>query len=110
MAISAECLPHRDHYFFFGVGRNDPTGQLDLLGYCLAVEPPEANRSPTARVQMYDRCRLEPEAVAQFVAEKRRWVPTALLTFVLTLEAFGYPKDLIDKAFAQWIGKVVFDP
>lgn len=110
LAISAECLPHRDHYFFFGVGRNDPTGQLDLLGYCLAAEPPDVNRSPTARVQMYDRCRLEPGAVAQFVAQKRWWVPTAVLTLVLTLEAFGYPNDFIDKAFAQWIGNVIFDP
>jgi hypothetical protein len=110
LAIPRHQLPHRDHYFFFGMGRNDPTGQLDVLGYCLAAHPPDPDRLPTARVRAYDRCMLNPVSVARFVSQKQRWVPTAVLTLILTLEALGYPKDKVDRAFAPWIGDVVLDP
>ena len=61
-------------------------------------------------MQMYDRCRLEPESVAHFVAEKRYWVPTAVLTLVLTLEAFGYSLDFIDQVFTVGVKECIFDP
>jgi len=110
LAIPPHQLPHRDHYLFFGMGRNDPTGQLDLLGYCLATNPPDPNRLPTARVSAYDRCELNPMSVARFIMEKQRWVPTAVLTLALTLEAFNYAKDDIDKAFRPSIRDVLLDP
>lgn len=110
LAIAPHHLPHRDHYFFFGMGRNDPTGQLDVLGYCLATNPPDPERPPTARVNEYGRCELNPVSVARFLSEKQRWVPTAVLTLVLTLEALGCSKDDIDQAFGPWIGDVVLDP
>jgi hypothetical protein len=110
LAIPQHQLPHRDHYLFFGMGRNDSTGQLDLLGYCLATNPPDPNRLPAARVKAYDRCELNPMSVTRFIMEKRRWVPTAILTLALTLEAFNYPKDEIDKAFRPCIRDVLLDP
>src|SRR5260370_5537573 len=60
-------LPHRDHYLFFGMGRNDPTGQLDLLGLCQLTKPPDPERSLKPTVQAYDRCPLDPQSVSSFV-------------------------------------------
>jgi len=34
LRIPSHELPYREHYYFFGVGRNWPTGQVDLLGMC----------------------------------------------------------------------------
>ena len=96
-------LLHRDHYYFLGVGRNDPTGQLDLLAYYLGSYVPDTGRKPSAFVCSYDRCPFEPESVAAFVRSKRHWVPTALLTLVLALEASDHPKysmQRIEDAFA----------
>ncbi len=103
-------LPHRDHYQFFGLGRNCPTGQLDLLAFCEAVVPPDVSRSSTARVLKFGRCRLNPESVASFVLSRRRWVPTALLTVLLTLEAYEYPRARIHKAFSPLAGRLHLDP
>lgn len=88
------------------MGRTDPTGQLDLLGYCIALDPLDPNRLPTVRVSAYDRCERNPRSVARFVGEKRWWVPTAVLTLALTLEAFVYSKDSVDEAFGQFIAEV----
>lgn len=103
-------LPHRDHYQFFGLGRNYPTGQLDLLAFCEAVVPPDVSRPPTARVLKFGRCRLNPESVASFVRSRRKWVPTALLTVILTLEAFGYSRARIVRAFSPLAGKLYLSP
>jgi predicted nucleotidyltransferase len=110
LAIAPHQLPHRDHYFFFGLGRNDPTGQIDVLGYCLATNSPDPDRPPTARVNAYDRCELNPASVARFLSRKRRWVPTAVLTLVLTLEALDYSRDEIDETLGALIGDVVLNP
>jgi transcriptional regulator with XRE-family HTH domain len=94
-------LPHRDNYYFFGLAHDQPTGHLILLAYCHARLPLNPDRPLAPLVQAYDRCELTPEAVADFIAEKRRWVPSAILTFTLTLEAFGSSKKDIEKAFAK---------
>jgi hypothetical protein len=103
-------LPHRDHYQFLGLGRNFPTGQLDLLAFCEAVVPPDVSRPPTARVMKFGRCRLNPESVASFVLSRRHWVPTALLTLLLTLEAYEYPRIRIHKAFSPLAGRLHLEP
>jgi predicted nucleotidyltransferase len=103
-------LPHRDHYFFFGLGRNDPTGQLDLLGYCHSAVPLNPNRDKTARVSGFGRCRFDPVSVAAFVLAKKRWVPTAVLTIILTLEAYGFPVDSIVAAFKPLVGNIDYSP
>lgn len=111
LQIRTSLLPHRDNYYFFGVGRNDPTGQLDLLAYCLAKHVPDPKRAPSPLVKGYDRCVLEPEALAAFVLQKRRWVPTALLTLVLTLEACGpYTRRRIEQAFAPCVDALDLSP
>jgi predicted nucleotidyltransferase len=110
LGIPKHQLPHSDHYYFFGMGRNDPTGQLDILGYCMGVHPLSPNREVTKRVKAFDRCELNPKSVAAFVRQKRNWVPTALLTLILTLEAFGYSKDEIEHAFATVITDVELGP
>jgi hypothetical protein len=103
-------LPHRDHYQFLGLGRNWPTGQLDLLAFCEAAIPLDTSRPRTARVRTFGRCRLNPESVAAFVLSRRCWVPTALLTLVLTLEAFGFPRGRIRRALSPLAGKLNLQP
>jgi len=103
-------LPHRDNYYFFGVGTDDPTGQVNLLAYCLGSYVPDPKRTPSALVKSYDRCVLQPEAVAAFVRRKRHWVPTALLTLVFTLEACGYTRRRIQEAFATCAGVLDLSP
>ena len=113
LRIKRTLLPNRDNFYFLGVGRNDPTGQLDLLAYCLASEVPEPRRAPSPLVKSYDRCILEPEAIAAFVRDKRRWVPTALLTLILTLEACGrgrYTRRRIEEAFAICVDALDLNP
>jgi hypothetical protein len=100
--IPAVELPNREHYFFFGLGRNDPTGQLDLLAYCDSPFVPNPNRAKRGKyVKGFGRCLLTPKSVATFVASKGKWVPTAILTLILTLEAVGFAKDEIEYEFEK---------
>lgn len=103
-------LQNREHYQFFGVGRNEPTGQLDILGVCQLANEPHPGRAKKPRVLCYDRCLLTPESVANFVLEKKYWVPTALLTLVLVLQAEKFETSRIEAAFARCAGKVKLDP
>lgn len=105
LGIDKHQLPHRDHYFFFGMGRNEPTGQLDLLGVC-ELGWPLKQRPLTHRVRAFDRCPLDPESAASFVIERKRWVPTAVLTLVLLLEFYGYPRARVHAAFSRLAGKL----
>lgn len=110
LGIPSYVLPYRDNYYFFGLGRNDPTGQLDLLAYCSAASPPDPERAPTPRVTAFDRCLLDPVSVSAFLFSKRKWVPTAVLTMILTLEAYDYPREEIERAFLPLVGKLDFRP
>jgi predicted nucleotidyltransferase len=110
LAIPIHRLPHRDKFRFFGVGRNDPTGQVDLLGYCEGLYMPSMGRPPAARVLEYGRCRLTPRDVAKFVLDKVHWVPTALLTAALILRHFRYPKNEIEDAFGAMHGRLSLFP
>jgi hypothetical protein len=103
-------FPYRDNYHFFGVGRNDPTGQLDLLAYYASPFVPDPTRPPTPRVSQFGRCRLDPESVASFIGSNKYWVPTAILTLILTLEAFGFTRDRIRESFAPLVGKLRLGP
>jgi nucleoside phosphorylase len=107
--IAKEKLPHRDKYFFFGIGRNRPTGQIDLLGYCEYGERFQIKRQNSKLVSAYDRCLLTPEAISKFIVEKKHWVPTAVITLYLTLEALGYPRERIITNFSKADG-VLIDP
>ena len=103
-------LQNREHYYFFGVGRNDPTGQIDILSLCYLASAPDPNREVTPRVSNYARCLLTPETVADFVLEKQYWVPTALLTLVLILEWYGFDRARIEAAFSRCEGKLILEP
>jgi hypothetical protein len=109
--ISESNLPYRDHYSFFAVGMNVPTGQTDLLGMCQCVVAPDPGRPVRSdRVSEFARCRLEPYALANFIEEKKYWVPTAVVTLVCALEAMGTERGTIEKAFSRLAGKLNFDP
>ncbi|GEM_PF-4609204 len=110
LGLPPEELPNREHYVFFGLGRNDPTGQLDLLGLCRGIYVPPTDRATTARVMAFDRCPLTPAAAAAFLEEKGRWVPTAILTLILTLEHIGFARHEIDARFGALGGKLVLEP
>ncbi len=112
LGIPGSELPYRDHYYFFGLGRNDQTGQLDLLACCDAGQKfcLHPGRPLTARVRAFGRCVLTPGSVADFLASKRRWVPTALLTLILTLEVFGFSRDGIRDAFSRLSGRLNLNP
>jgi transcriptional regulator with XRE-family HTH domain len=103
-------LPHRDHYRFFGLAREKSTGHIILVGYCHGSFIPDPGRKAMALVRAYDRCRLTPEAVADFIRAKRKWVPAALLTLILTLEAFRFSKARIERAFSSLAGQLDFMP
>ena len=94
-------LPNRERYHFYGLARNDLTGQLDILGTCILSQAPNPDRVPSDKVSRYGRCKLTPEDVARFVATQRRWVPTAILTLVLVLEYFGFSRAQIVEAFEE---------
>jgi hypothetical protein len=104
-----EMLPYREGFFFLGIGRNTPTGQVDVLGYCRSGMPIPLNREPTKGVSEYGRCIFDPRNVARFVAAKRKWVPTALLTLILCLEALGHSREEIETAFGD-IEAIDLDP
>ncbi len=106
LGIGFHQLPHRDKFYFFGVGRNDPTGQLDLLGYCEGLVVPPVNRPISYKVKKYGRCRLTPESVAMFILDGQYWVPTALLTAILILRHFKFTHDEIEAAFSKLVGKI----
>jgi transcriptional regulator with XRE-family HTH domain len=106
LGIPKFALPHRDHYFFFGLANDQPTGHIILIGYCKDGYPPAPNRERMALVRDYDRCRLTPEEVANFLLRKHKWVPAALLTSILTLEAFGYERGRIEQAFSCLAGQL----
>ena len=99
-------LPHRDRCHFFGLANDQPTGHIILIGYCVGGYAPARNRPRTALVNDYDRCRLTPEDVADLILEKHKWVPAALLTSILTLEAFGFSRERIETAFARLAGQI----
>jgi hypothetical protein len=104
-------LPNREHYFFFGIGRNDPTGQLDLLAYCESPYVPNPRRRPRSPyVKGYARCPLTPRSIAKFVASKRKWVPIAILTLILTLESFGFVRAEIESEFARIGAELDLEP
>lgn len=110
LAIGLHRLPNRDKFRFFGVGRNDLTGHLDILGYCEGVEPLVAERPLSARVSAYGRCRLTPQDVARFVLDRRDWVPTALLTAILMLRHFSFDHAEIEAAFSQLKDRINLTP
>lgn len=108
--ISRQMLPYRDKYYFFGIGRNIPTGQIDLLGYCHCPFTIPKNRECSTLVSEYGCAKLNPESMVAFIRSKKYWVPTAILTLVMTLEAFGYTKESIYRAFSSLDGEVDFMP
>ncbi len=103
-------LPARDHFYFWGIGRNDATGQLDILGACQSVIRPDPNRSPTNCVHCYDRLRLTPQHAAEFIEKKVKWVPTAILTICLLLEHLGCSRSTIRDEFSVLEGQLDLDP
>ena len=94
-------MPSRESYAFFGLGRNEETGQIDILGACFLSGRLQADRPPSAKVIAYDRCVLSPKDVVTFVIAKRRWIPTALMTLVLLLQARGFSRHSIENEFAR---------
>lgn len=108
--ISESELQNREHFQYFGIGRNDHTGQLDILGVCQLARAPDPARAIKPRAKRYDRCLLTPELVAAFILEKRYWVPTALLTLILVLQQEKFERPHIEAAFAQCIGKIKLHP
>lgn len=108
--IAGYDLPNRDHYYFFGLASNSWTGQLDLLALCELPKPPDPTRSLKPRVTAYDSCLLDPESIAAFALEKKRWVPTALLTLFLVLQYYGNTQGRIEAAFSRLSGKLEMQP
>jgi nucleoside phosphorylase len=110
-ALSRAELPYREDYYFFGIGMNEPTGQLDVLGTCESNTPPNPDRPISSdKVRAYDRCILEPFEIARFLETKAYWVPTAVLTLILTLQAHGFEKQTIENAFSKLEGKLFLEP
>jgi transcriptional regulator with XRE-family HTH domain len=99
--LEAYELPHRDNCHFFGTSQDLPTRHINILGYCHTHYKPKPDRAQAPLTLAYDRCRLTPDAVAQFIVDKHHWVPCAILTLILTLEATGYPKQAIEEAFEK---------
>jgi len=99
--VLEEVMPSRESYQFFGLGRNEETGQLDVLGTCFLAQRLQTDRPTSSKVIAYDRCRLSPKDVVNFVISKRRWVPTALMTLVLLLQSRGFSRHAIETEFAR---------
>lgn len=97
LGVPFEALPFRDSYYFFGIGRIRFTGQLDLLGVCSGSTPP---RDQTDAVDAVESCPFDPLSVAEFVAARRWWVPTAIVTAMLALRLY-YEKHQIEAAFSS---------
>ena len=92
-------LPHRDNCHFFGTSLDLPTRHINILGYCHGYHVPNPERKTAPLVSEYGRCRLTPDEVARFIVERYHWVPCAVLTLILTLEAKGFAKQDIERAF-----------
>lgn len=109
--ISRAALRYREDYYFFGVGMNEPTGQLDILGTCEINSPPDPKRPISSyKVKRYDRCILEPYEIARFLESKVYWVPTAVVTLVLVLEAYRFDRQTIENAFSRLHDKLYLEP
>jgi nucleoside phosphorylase len=109
--ISRADLQYREEFYFFGIGMNEPTGQLDILGTCKLNAPPEPNRPTSSdKVMGYDRCVLEPFEIARFLEDKVYWVPTAVVTLVLVLESYGFERQSIENAFSRLQDRLYLEP
>jgi hypothetical protein len=108
LALKGHQLPFEDHFHFFGYAQDLPSRHIILLCLCESGYTPDPYRKPPADertgkqfVKGYDHCILNPDAIAEFIVLRKHWVPSAILTLILTLEFFGYPKTDIEQAFAK---------
>jgi hypothetical protein len=105
LVIDSSLLPFADHYHFFGYAQDLPSRHIILLGLCEAGHTPNPTREPPIEptgkkyISGYGHCVLQPNAIAEFIAVRRRWVPSAVLTLILALEFVGYAKEEIEDAF-----------
>jgi hypothetical protein len=111
----------REHFYqfgntigFFGITRNVETGQLDGAGW-VPLGNLDVKHSfihdPQSFVSEIEVVDFQPEPIASFIAEKRHWVPSALVTTALALIDEGHknkiwnPKRVYD-AFSQLVSSV----
>jgi hypothetical protein len=92
LGIELEHLPYREEYRFFGVIRNTFTGQLDILATVDLSGLPRV--APTAKVEAVQDCELDPAAIAEFIAARKWWVPTAVVCAILILETSHSRTDI----------------
>jgi transcriptional regulator with XRE-family HTH domain len=108
LGVPIRTLGFRDRFGFFGLANDQPTGHVILIGYCRGGHVPAPDRPKTAYVNDYGRCRLTPKDIVDFIIEKRKWVPAALLTSILTLEAVGrYQREQIEEEFSRLVGQPI---
>lgn len=109
LTIPEELLPFRENYGYFGLIRNKFTGQLDIFG--VATESGSYNiedlnknlleKEEKRRVKKIKECLLNPDSIAKFISDAEYWVPTAVVTAVFILGAFGYTMKSIEKSFEK---------
>jgi len=99
--IRREYLPYPDNYEFFGVVRNEDSGQLDILGECKGIFYADwATHEHGLTVERLEACELSSASIAAFIRRKEWWVPTAILTTILVLEG-NFSRTEIEQAFAE---------
>lgn len=105
-------LQQREQCEFYGISQIRRVGGFEILGAYYLKQPPDQGRAVRkhGKVCNYDCCPLVPEDVVQCVIKKRYWLPTALLTLKLLLEAKGFDPLEINRAFSRCEGKVRLDP
>lgn len=99
LGIPKENLPYREKFAFFGVIKNGFTGQVDLLCETLGFDEVEPRTFAEGPVDIIDVCELEPITIAKFIKSKKWWVPTAIITIIMSLQSAGYKRKLIEKVF-----------
>jgi predicted nucleotidyltransferase len=87
MKIAPDKLPYEEMFYFFGVTRNLFTGQLDVLGYCIAdhSRAKVCGKGMSDKVHLFEQCEMKVDKIIEFIKAREYWVPTAILTVMLIL-------------------------
>ena len=107
-SLPEAAFPYKDNFVFFGVSRDVRTGDVSVAGECRGVLAPDLSRLASDEIIGVAESELTPEAMASFLCEPRgsnsndskpRWVGEGIVQIVLVLEAHGFPRAEIERAF-----------
>ncbi len=106
-------LPNQERFSFFGICRMELTNSFDIIALCETDQDIGRHRSPresVKKVSEFGYCALNPKDVADFIAEKKYWIPGAIISLYMTLRYFGFSNENILAEFSPIINQIRISP